>query len=235
MRTVHAPRQNPIADFIIASAADGTTVSVYRNETPIVYECVLSWCVKTVQSSYEEGIYKEDITGIQMNTTAGPLPWFTRDITTPYQNGTEMIYNDDISIITKAARLLACQTVFPSFLATKDNSTDLILRYKIWLDSPAYNRKLDINPWLAPNISAYLSRMATAITNQIRTVGSGNENVRRTAYSQEVFIRVQWAWFDSCSASYTQSGLLDRDYPEDIQEYRRKRNVEDISRVDTHI
>jgi hypothetical protein len=37
--------------------------------------------------------------------------------------------------------------------------------------------------------------MATALTNQMKAVGSGNEDVRGVAYSQEVYIRVQWPWF----------------------------------------
>lgn len=200
--------RNSIVGFSVASAADGTTASIYRNETPVVNKCVLAWCVKTVQSSIEGGIYKEEITGVQFNTTSGPHPWTTIDVTTPWQNGTEITYNEDIVITTESDQvfgmtngtvpnvMLLFGRFIPSTLSTKDNAAVLILRYTTWLCGPAYNRKLLINPWLAPNnISAHMSRMATALTNQIRTVGSGNEDVRGTAHSQEVYIRVQWAWF----------------------------------------
>jgi hypothetical protein len=199
--------RNPITDFVIASAVDGTAASVYRNEAPVLQECVLFWCVKTIQSSYEGGIYKEDVIDIQLNTTSGPHPWSTYDVTTPYQNGTYIIYNDDIAITTDNGQtfgmsngtvtnvMLLFDMFIPSFLTTRHNATDLILRYKTWMAGPAFSRTLQVNPWLAPNnVSAHMSRMATALTNQIRTVGSGNEDVRGIAYSQEVYIHVQWEW-----------------------------------------
>jgi hypothetical protein len=48
-----------IIDFVVAGVKDAQ--SVYRNETPTVHECVLSWCVKTISSSYHLGIYKEEV------------------------------------------------------------------------------------------------------------------------------------------------------------------------------
>lgn len=199
--------RNPIIDFVIASAADGTTASVYRNETPNVLECVLSWGVKSIRSSYEDGFYKEDVTGVQFNTTTGSHPWSTYDVTTAYQNGTYIVYNENIVIKTEIGQTFGMSNgtvtnvmplfdmFIPSFLATRHNATDLVLRYKTWMSGPAYSRTLQVNPWLAPNnVSAHLSRMATALTNQIRAVGSGNQDVRGTAYNEEAYIRVQWAW-----------------------------------------
>lgn len=50
----------PILDVLVSSAKGGIS-SVYDNEMPFVHECVLTWCVKTVKSSYTQGIYDEEI------------------------------------------------------------------------------------------------------------------------------------------------------------------------------
>lgn len=44
--------RNPTVDFLLVSAANGSA-GVYRNETPVAQECVFSWCVKTMQSSFQ--------------------------------------------------------------------------------------------------------------------------------------------------------------------------------------
>jgi hypothetical protein len=67
---------NPIMDFLIASARNGSA-SVYRKEPPIVHECLLSWCVKTLKSSYDHGRYHEEVETIYQNTSAGPSSWYS--------------------------------------------------------------------------------------------------------------------------------------------------------------
>jgi hypothetical protein len=42
---------DPIADVFIVESPNGIA-GVYRNETPNAYECVLSWCVQFIDSSY---------------------------------------------------------------------------------------------------------------------------------------------------------------------------------------
>jgi hypothetical protein len=43
--------RNPITESLIVSASNAFE-SVYRNETPVAHECVLSWCVQIIKSSY---------------------------------------------------------------------------------------------------------------------------------------------------------------------------------------
>lgn len=65
--------RNPIADILIVSAPNGVE-SVYRNETPIAHECVLSFCVKTFISGYYKASYEEEVVNTFENNTAGPFP-----------------------------------------------------------------------------------------------------------------------------------------------------------------
>ena len=63
-----------LLNIITVSASNGSQ-SVYAGEGPIAHECVLAWCVESIQSSYAWGDYKEEVTAIHQNTTSGPWPW----------------------------------------------------------------------------------------------------------------------------------------------------------------
>jgi hypothetical protein len=72
----------PFLDAIIVSAADGTASSVYDRQRPIAQECMLSWCVKTLKSTYASGDYEETVIKTFLNTTARqrPYPWTGRSV-----------------------------------------------------------------------------------------------------------------------------------------------------------
>jgi len=67
--------RHKIQDVFIVSASDCTAETVYWNETPVAQACHLSWCVKTMQSSYTWGGYVEEVISTTLNTTGGPFPW----------------------------------------------------------------------------------------------------------------------------------------------------------------
>lgn len=97
---------------------------------------------------------------------------------------------------TAYAHIMPFDDIFPAFYTVKPNETEPILRYQTWHQSPALNRPLDFNPWLAPNnIARHMERLATAMTNVYRSVGVTNEIVVGSAYAREVYIHVQWEWF----------------------------------------
>ena len=43
--------RNTLLDALFVSASNGSE-SVYSRQAPIVHECVLSWCVRTIKLSY---------------------------------------------------------------------------------------------------------------------------------------------------------------------------------------
>lgn len=91
----------PLVDTLIVSASDGTTESVYAGKPPVAQECMITWCIKTIESSYTAGNYHETIKETILNTTAQvqPYPWETWPA--PPEEG-DYIYtqfNGNISII----------------------------------------------------------------------------------------------------------------------------------------
>lgn len=200
---------NPIADVLIVGATDGPN-SVYRNETPILQECALYWCVKRIKSSYYWGEYKEEVLSTLTNTTAGPSPW--KVVVLPPQNGvslTDMSFTQNITIKSPStqgpnpeygmsngtafrnSRLF--DDIFPGFLTVKNPSAEPLLRYKFWVKGPM-QRTFSFNPWLSPNnIPQHLDRLATAITNSMRSSPS-SETVMGMAFGIEQFVKVTWTW-----------------------------------------
>ena len=67
---------NPIFDSLIVSAAGGAD-SIFRKDKPVTHECVLAWCIQTIRSTYNSGVYSENVTSIFVNTSTEslPFPW----------------------------------------------------------------------------------------------------------------------------------------------------------------
>jgi hypothetical protein len=203
--------RNPIADVLIVSAADGTAASVYRNETPVAQECVLTWCVKTVASLYTAGAYQEEVTGTHINTTSGSFPWRTTFHKTDYDQGMLIDYTEDINIdfstytqgsvtygtdnSTAYAIMSIFDDIFPAFYTAPDEVTKPALRERTWLSGPAYIRYLSFNPWNAPNnVTAHMERLAAAMTDRMRSAGLTNKETEGDAYNREVYISIRWEW-----------------------------------------
>jgi hypothetical protein len=195
--------RNPILDGLIVSAVDGLG-SVLRNETPFVHECILFWCVQTIESSYDRGIYNEKIIAEFWNTTSetAAWPWETK----PGEGGVELNYWDDIIIqsphiddltysvpnTTMYTTMVIFDDFFPAFYAAFED-TEPLLRYRDYLDGP-YTQSLDYNPWLAPNnLTRYMERLATSFTNAIRSSES-KRMLQGNSYAIEKFVSVQWPW-----------------------------------------
>lgn len=202
--------RNTIMDVLIVAASDGTADSVYSLEPPLAHECVLSWCVKTLNSKYDWGRYIEDTVSVVYNTTPGQFPWTSEFVSTPEENYTNIFYTQDISIEieegdpfrskfgtsngTVSAILQGFTDIFPSFTTTFENATSPpVLRYKTWSTGPAWHRYLDYNPWLQSNITTHMEKLARAMTNQVRS-SANKEMVPGNSYDKETWIFVSWQW-----------------------------------------
>jgi hypothetical protein len=206
--------RNPILDTLIVSAKDGPD-SVYRNETPVAHECVLAWCVKTIVSSYAWGQYNETISAVYLNETdeSWPWPWQSYSVEMESENGTMTIFDEDITITPPRSARINSTAEYESFSASNTTASNIMigfddffpsyytaikgqkpkLRYKNYPDGPSL-RKLAFNPLLSPNnVTHHMERLATAMTNVIRSSVSV-EMISGDALSPESVISIQWEW-----------------------------------------
>ncbi|RYO72081.1 hypothetical protein AA0113_g1648 [Alternaria arborescens] len=204
----------PIYDGLIASAAGGLD-SVFRHEPPVVHECVLSWCVQRMRSSYEWGIYSETILSTHLNLKTEPTPWPW--IVTKMKTGTDFVYAPNITLEVPAPTPPGSTTpganitysiwnetafkvnaiwddFFPAYYTTNDSTQQPVLRFRNYEFGPS-TRFLDFNPWLAPNnVTHHMERLASAMTNVMRSNRDSNEMIPGRAYNMEKFIYINWLW-----------------------------------------
>ena len=204
--------RDTIADVIIVSAADGSAASVYRNEAPVAQECVLSWCVESIKSTYSLGEYHEVVLETTHNTTAGPSPWLAIPYQTPTENGTDIYYLEDINIkvdrtehgrntsnygTSNETAISISQSfgeIFPSFCTAPNESAISLMRFRTGQKGPAWIRQLDFNPWLAPNnVTRHMEGLASAMTNLMRSSTSA-EMIPGQSFSRETYVAVRYQW-----------------------------------------
>jgi hypothetical protein len=202
----------PFLDAIIVSAADGTASSVYDRQRPVAQECMLSWCVKTLKSTYAWGDYEETVTKTFLNTTARerPYPWIGRAVWslgeeafwTEFQGnlslhppGTDPMIDDyGMSNETFARTQTLFDEIFPSTITVANAVSPPWWRIRIYAWGRNQLHPFKSCPWLAPNnVTQYLERLATSMTNVVRTHNS-HDFVQGRAYSQTTFIAVHWEW-----------------------------------------
>ncbi|RAR16510.1 hypothetical protein DDE83_000075 [Stemphylium lycopersici] len=90
-------RRNPIVDALISSTTGGP--DVYADKVPVLHECVVSWCVKTIESSYFQGTYQEEVTQVFLNDTKGPFPFKISEV--PGEE--DLVYVDYFENVTISA------------------------------------------------------------------------------------------------------------------------------------
>ncbi|PVH93592.1 hypothetical protein DM02DRAFT_220929 [Periconia macrospinosa] len=196
--------RNPIFDALIVGAKDGVA-GVYRNETPIAQECALTWCIKQMRSTYHYASLEEEVLSVFHNSTPGGNPWWV-DLNF-MENSSYIGYFEDINIKlpqesepygtsneTHNRILNNFDDIFPSFLTAINETAKPNWRVKAWISDNKFHRLVKRNPWLPPNnITLYMERMATALTNTLRS-SSSMEMVEGPAYTIETYVNVQWAW-----------------------------------------
>lgn len=198
--------RNPVVDALIVSAIDGPA-SVYRNETPTAHECVVSWCVKTIKSSYYWANYEEEVIQTLINDTTGPYPWesqknergtidirYTQNITVDVPSIGSNVSDYGLSNSTAFTTIAVFDEFFPSFLTVANASAEAFLRFRLRQKAVAASRTLDYNAWAPPNnISLHMDRLATALTNVIRS-SSSKSLVVGSVSSMETYVAVRWVW-----------------------------------------
>lgn len=195
--------RNPLLDALVSSVPGGVE-SVYLSEAPKVHECILSWCVQTINSSYAWGVYSENITSEFWDISDGPIPWPWRTSETEEFTGLDYAFNISLQPHSTAPAYglnnVTLQTVmtifddfFPSFYTAEDNNTPPLLRYKNYPSGP-WTRTLDFNPWQAPNnLTRHMERLAASMTNVMRS-SDKKKMVHGDAFSSENYVEVRWQW-----------------------------------------
>ncbi|CAI6323242.1 unnamed protein product [Periconia digitata] len=197
--------RNPITDVVVVGSVDGVS-GTFQNKTPVATECMLSWCVKEIESSYAYGGYREKIVNTFTNSTPGPFPW-TSEKVYGRVNGSMVTYNENVTITipgdnqtfwlnstTHEGVSTAFDDYFPSFLTVPKGSSDAILRQMTYTAGPPYTRRLPMSMWRPPNnITDHFGRIATEMTNAIRSTRP-YDMVEGPAYSLTTFIQVKWEW-----------------------------------------
>jgi hypothetical protein len=143
----------------------------------------------------------------------GPWPWNVTELKT----GTDFVYALNVSVEAPASifdtpkstvvntsytvwnesqyKVMAVfDDFFPAFYTAEDLIAEPVLRFKNYLDGPS-TRNLIYNPWLAPNnITRHMERLATSMTNILRSNMYSNEMIPGQAFNQEKFVSITWAW-----------------------------------------
>lgn len=137
--------RNLINNFVVVTTAEGSDPdsmlkSIFQHQKPRAIECVLSWCVKTIQSSYHEATYSEVVKDRFINTTAGPFPWtfiapdgndpedvgksgYLQGITIDPTNGLGNVSTYGASNETAVSIIGIFDDYLPSFATLSDNSS----------------------------------------------------------------------------------------------------------------
>ncbi|KAF1976745.1 hypothetical protein BU23DRAFT_565431 [Bimuria novae-zelandiae CBS 107.79] len=199
--------RNPISHFVVVSGGD--VIQVRQNATPIAHECIISWCVKTMQPMVFEGAYTENVTDIVFNKTLGYDPWNV-SVT---MDGDEVVgsyfeYNENITIFgnsgleftlsndTHSNILTIFDDIFPSTY-TATNTTDIAqatLRFQQYITKSYRSRNKTYNPFLYNNITSHLDNLATKLTNIVRSAKGSIEMIEGPASDLVSVIEVRWEW-----------------------------------------
>lgn len=199
--------RNPIADFFVVSAVNGSE-SVLKKLPPVALECMLTWCVKRMNSTYYAGAYNEEVIEEFINKTAGPSPLLSSPVTLAGFTGYNQMYTQNVTIEVPGYEAstfgvsndTAMYTIgifdnfLPSWTTISSVSPQPILRYKFAGEKLPFWRQTDINPWLGPNnITNHMDRLATALTNGIRS-SRNSKQMYGVAYHTEAYVSVRWVW-----------------------------------------
>jgi hypothetical protein len=200
--------RNPLAHAIIVSG--GGMENVRLNATPTAHECVISWCAKTLNSTYAEGVYTEDITHTVVNSSVGSSPWQAHELFDDdgISLGIDFEYVENVIIVggkgeqyeidnlTHVLTLSIFDDIFPSTY-TVVNSTydaDSMLRDEQYLTQKIITRNLTYNPFVYDNVTEQMDNLAIALTNQMRSAPKNTEEITGPAFDLESYVDVRWAW-----------------------------------------
>lgn len=200
--------RDPLAHVLIVSGQD--VENIHNNGTPIAHECLVQWAVQTLQSSYSEGGYIEEVIKTELNNTVIKSPWLTNtikgdtdswDLYEYYYLEDSYIYSESGNVYhvdnnTHVLTISIFDDAFPSYF-TLVNSTrpkDAMLRYKRWKTIQPYTRNVTYNPFQHENVTAHFEHMGTAMTNLMRSATLDTKMIKGEAWDKESIVDVRWAW-----------------------------------------
>ncbi|KAJ5062650.1 hypothetical protein J3E74DRAFT_265848 [Bipolaris maydis] len=201
--------QYPILDALIVSSLNGSVDNVYNKKLPIAQECVFSFCVKTLHSSYDSGGYREDLEETFFNSTPTKWPWhveYADDI-----GGTSIEFKSDVHILPPASNgrskdfginnstfidfVSVVDEIFPSMITVLNATEPPFIKIRTSFTTQIMYRSVSYSPWLSPNnITRHIQRMAQAMTNVMRSDVHSNELIIGTSFARETYIAVHWPW-----------------------------------------
>ncbi|EMD93578.1 hypothetical protein COCC4DRAFT_191454 [Bipolaris maydis ATCC 48331] len=201
--------QYPILDALIVSSLNGSVDNVYNKKLPVAQECVFSFCVKTLHSSYDSGGYREDLEKTFFNSTSTTWPWdveYADDM-----GGTLIDFKSDIHILPPAPNgtsndfgiknttfvdfVSVLEEMFPSMITVLNATAPPFIKIRTSFTTQVMYRSVSYSPWLSPNnITRHIQRMAQAMTNVMRSDAHSNKLIIGTAFARETYIAVHWPW-----------------------------------------
>jgi hypothetical protein len=182
----------PIADFYIGYTPGGPP-AVLRNETPVLVECLLTWCAKTLEARFENGALKESVVG---SITIQPD---TMDDTGSSPVVAVLGSNATFTIVNQTTQSLRDWILFdlPPDLS-QDPEFPFVPNVGMWQfhQVPPYD------------LDSHLSNLTTAITNNMKSRVSGTVPIEGTAWMSERFVQVRWEWITLPAVSLVGSLIL---------------------------
>jgi hypothetical protein len=204
--------QNPIIDFLISTTPNGLQ-GVTSKTKPLVQECAVSWCVKTIQAHYDFGVLNEKVVNTQqLNTNNVQDPWliesrtyqpyFSLNRPDPHAPGGQTTYG--ASNQTTRSIIQSFQDFIWASWSSENNqtSTSMEVKFAEWYyqydQSPPQQFAVMQTPWNNANISAKMDELAASMTNIIRQYPVNNTEsfpaISGTAYTAEVHVQLRLEW-----------------------------------------
>jgi hypothetical protein len=202
--------QNPIVDFIAAASPNGIPGTL-RNETPIVTECILSWCVKTLQAGYSFGDYSEIVLSERyLNTNDADNPWPTPseyfpqfNLTLPDLHAANGSSTYGMTNLTARVFAQSVQAYIPGSWAADlanepdQSSSSIMVKYN-QLFTDAYVAAGASNPFASSNITSLVGSLAKTLTNVVRTAQdyrtSKGSFVQGQSWLSETRVQLRLEW-----------------------------------------
>ena len=176
--------------------------SVFRARRPNAHNCVMQWCVKTINASFADGCLQEQVQSFFLNDTelSNPLVIIRSNDTFEYTYTRDIVIRktatDETFMVSNVSALssrYAMDNWAPLFLTKANASTSQIVRYQNWGSYQLGMKNVDAT-WIASGSTPKaMEDMATAMTTALRNKKRNTENVLGSG-SPEVFIEVRWDW-----------------------------------------
>jgi hypothetical protein len=191
----------PLIDFFVVGVSDGS--SPYRNSTPSALECVLKWCVKTIESTFINGHFSENVLATFQNDTQSIPDVFESDTGT--HNVRHIFHNESITPQGQSTEfsvrndsifefVYALSSIIPSSLTAPNSTAQSSLKYHIYTGQVLQTMITNFTAMRPPsNVSETIAILATTLTNMMRTVSNATEPVFGSG-SLETYIHVRFGW-----------------------------------------